>query len=145
MYRHTQVGKTMLWIMAATEAVIFGIYMKTFHQPVMLIVLLVVPLIILLFGWLTIEIDGNRLRWIFGIGLVRKSYKLADIKGAKAVRNNWIWGYGIHLTPHGWLYNVSGLDAVEVELKNKKKFRLGTDDPQGLENALKQSIGHTMA
>lgn len=36
------------------------------------------------------------------------------------------------LTPHGWLFNVSGLDAVELELINNRRFRIGTDEPQRL-------------
>jgi hypothetical protein len=29
--------------------------------------------------------------------------------------------------------------AVEIQLKNGKKFRLGTDDPEGLRQALEQN------
>jgi hypothetical protein len=35
------------------------------------------------------------------------------------------------------LYNVSGLDAVELQLRSHDIRRIGTDDPQGLANALK--------
>jgi hypothetical protein len=41
----------------------------------------------------------------------------------------------------GWLYNVSGLRAVEVGLKSGRKYRVGTDEPERLEAALKQRIG----
>ena len=34
------------------------------------------------------------------------------------------------------LYNVSGLDAVELRLKSGDIRRIGTDDPQGLAAAL---------
>jgi hypothetical protein len=34
------------------------------------------------------------------------------------------------------LYNVSGLDAVELRLKSNAVRRIGTDDPQGLANVL---------
>ena len=52
------------------------------------------------------------------------------------VRNSWIHGWGIHRTPHGWLYNVSGWEAVEIALTSGKRFRLGTDEPQQLTQAL---------
>jgi hypothetical protein len=35
------------------------------------------------------------------------------------------------------LYNESGLDAVELQLKSHDIRRIGTDDPQSLANALK--------
>lgn len=50
------------------------------------------------------------------------------------------YGWGIHLTPHGWLYNVSGSDAVEIRMKTGKKYRIGTDVPEELERAISRSI-----
>ncbi len=38
------------------------------------------------------------------------------------------------------LYNVSGFDAVEIKLRTGKKFRIGTDVPQELEEAIRQAI-----
>jgi hypothetical protein len=34
--------------------------------------------------------------------------------------------------------HVSGFDAVELELKNNRKFRIGTDDPQQLLTAVRR-------
>jgi hypothetical protein len=56
------------------------------------------------------------------------------------VRNKWWYGWGIRLTPHGWLFNVGGLDAVELELASGRKFRIGTDEPQGLLNAIRTAM-----
>jgi len=141
MYRHTQIGTLLLLLLAAVEIGLLAILMYEAPDPVLKITLAVLPLLALMFGWLTVEIDGGRLRWFFGIGLIRKSRELIEIENAKSVRNSWIWGWGIRLTPHGWLYNVSGLDAVEVTLKSGKKFRIGTDDAQGLERAIQQALG----
>lgn len=100
------------------------------------IILLAITVFLLLlmwvFGTLTVTVDGEELRHWFGPGFWKKSYLLHDIESAKQVRNSWIFGWGIRLTPHGWLYNVSGLDAVEVHLRSGRRFRIGTDDPQGL-------------
>lgn len=41
------------------------------------------------------------------------------------------------MTPHGWFYNVSGLSAVEIKLKTGIKYRIGTDVPQELEEAIR--------
>jgi len=56
------------------------------------------------------------------------------------VRNKWWYGLGIRLTPHGWLYIVSGLDAVEIVRISGKKFRVGTDEPQALVTALTAAL-----
>ena len=39
-----------------------------------------------------------------------------------------------------WIYNVSGFDAVEITMKNGKVYRIGTDVPEEIETAIKQSI-----
>ncbi len=89
-----------------------------------------------LFGSLTVEIDDEEVRHWFGPGFWKKSYPLFEIESASIVRNSWIYGWGIRFTPHGWLYNVSGLDAVQIQLRSGRKFRIGTDDPQGLIEAI---------
>ena len=141
MYRHTQVGTLMLALFGAAELGLLVLLMYKAPDPALKISLGLMPLLALLFGWLTVEVDGSRLRWSFGAGLIRKSRELIEIENAEAVRNSWIWGWGIRLTPHGWLYNVSGFDAVEVTLTGGKKFRIGTDDPQGLLRAIQLGTG----
>jgi hypothetical protein len=45
-------------------------------------------------------------------------------------------GFGIRMRPGFRLYNVSGLDAVELRLKSGDVRRIGTDDAAGLAAAL---------
>ena len=42
---------------------------------------------------------------------------------------------------NGWLYNVSGFDAVELELASGKLCRIGTDEPGRLLHAIEQAAG----
>ncbi len=55
---------------------------------------------------------------------------------ASPAPNKWWWGWGIHLTPRGWLYSVAGLDAVEIALHKGKTLRISSDDVIGLMHAL---------
>jgi hypothetical protein len=87
---------------------------------------------------LTIKIDQAALRISFGVGLIRKQVKLAAVAECEPIRIRWWYGWGIHLTPYGWLYNVSGLDAVAIKLHYGRKFVIGTDDPQGLAEAIRR-------
>src|SRR5262249_23682326 len=93
---------------------------------------------IVAFYKLTITIDGEILCASFGVGLVRKKVALVEIAACEPIRIRWWYGWGIHLTPYGWLYNVSGLDAVAITLRNGRKFALGTDDPDGLVAAIRR-------
>ncbi len=89
-----------------------------------------------IFGSLTVEVDGEELRHYFGPGFWRKTYLVHEIEDVTVVKNLWIYGWGIRLTPHGWLYNVSGLGAVQVHLQSSRKFRIGTDEPDALKKAI---------
>jgi hypothetical protein len=107
--------------------------------------LLFLPLALVLAatGWvfssLTVEVFPEELTWYFGPGFWRKSIQRREIASATPVRNKWWWGWGIHLTPRGWLYNVSGLEAVEIALRNGKTIRIGSDEATALAQALSQA------
>jgi hypothetical protein len=94
----------------------------------------------IVFSKLTIKIDGESLEASFATGLIRKKVPLAEIADCEPVRIRWWYGWGIHLTPNGWLYNVSGLDAVAIKLRSGRKFALGTDDADGLTAAIRRSV-----
>jgi len=57
---------------------------------------------------------------------------------------SWLVGWGIRWTGSGWLFNVSGLDAVELSLKSGRRFRIGTDDPRGLHTFIIQHLEATI-
>ena len=87
---------------------------------------------------LQVIIDGKYVRMKFGYGMYQKKFLLHDILSAKTVKNRWWYGWGIRwwLWPKMWIYNVSGFDAVEITLKNGKMYRIGTDEPHTLEQAI---------
>jgi hypothetical protein len=100
-------------------------------------IVILVYLVVINFTFLRIQIDKQYLSWHFGIGIPRKTILLSDIESVKQVRNRWWYGWGIRkLLSGGWLYNVYGLDAVEVITRQGKIVRLGTDEPKQLKKAL---------
>lgn len=134
-YRHTQVG----WQTYAVfvPAILGGLFLFVSQDPSTFAILLALLLLVfVLFGWLTVVIDQGRLRIAFGIGLIRRSMSLDTIRGFAFVKNPWYYGWGIRLTPHGILYNVSGLKAVELLLDDGRRVRVGTDEPETLLGAL---------
>ena len=93
-------------------------------------------LILLLSYRLKVEVDDSHIHLAYGIGLIHRSITRADVTGAEAVHNSFWYGWGIRWTPHGWMWNLSGLDAVEITYTSGKKFRIGTDDSEQLIQAL---------
>lgn len=140
-YHHTQRGTVMLTAFLAGAVVVAVI---AFGNPApaarwLLAALAIASLVVAwLFSSLTVDVQENELRWYFGPGLWRYRLALADIDGVAVVRNSWMNGFGIRMRPGFRLYNVSGLDAVELHLKSGEVRRVGTDDPQGLATAIKQ-------
>jgi len=91
---------------------------------------------------LKVTIDEQQLRVKFGYGIFRKRFLLKEIDSVKIVKNHWYYGWGIRfwLWPRMWIFNVSGFEAVELKMKNGKTYRIGTDEAEALESAIRQSI-----
>lgn len=95
---------------------------------------------LLLLYKLTITIDKTHVSFKFGIGLFGRSYKISDIESCTSVTNTPLFGIGIRMLPNGWLYNVSGFKAIELQFKNRKSVvRIGTDKPDEI-SAFLQTI-----
>ena len=108
------------------------------------IALISIPLVIILFFFsMSVEVNESRVVVRFGIGLFRKSIPLESIAKCESVRNPWWYGWGIHYTPRGWLYNISGFEAVELTLKDEKTLRIGSDEPQALCAAIRARLGRS--
>jgi hypothetical protein len=137
-YHHTQPATAILLVCLAIAAVGAAITWRTGHLSLvpMLILLFVLGIV---FHSLTVEVGGGELRWHFGPGLWTYRLALDEISSVSIVRNKWWNGFGIRMAPGFRLYNVSGLDAVELRLKSGDIRRIGTDDPHGLAAALKSA------
>lgn len=129
--------------------------------PVLMLVLLVVIAVVLIVagawpvlvptavvlvvvGWmmrtLTVVVDDTEVRATMGWGWPQRRVALTDVVSVAAVHNEWWRGWGIRHVPRGWMYNIAGRDAVELELRAGSVFRIGTDDPDGLLAAVRSAV-----
>ncbi|MFC1614945.1 hypothetical protein ACFL22_00065 [Patescibacteria group bacterium] len=141
-YKHTQIGYLILFILLAVT-LLFGVVLEDTETD--LVILVFMPIILFIvasFSSLNVMVDENYLRIKFGYGIFRKKFLLDEIASAKVVKNHWYYGWGIRLWmfPKMWIYNVSGFDAVEIIMKDGKRYRIGTDEPQRLEQAIIRAI-----
>ncbi len=140
-YEHTQRGTVILAALLIGVAICSALATLAPAPP------FVVPMVFgvfvvcaYMFSSLTIQITSRTLCWHFGPGLFRKKILLSDIRGAEVARTRLIHGWGIHRTTRGWLYNVSGFDAVAVRLDTGKEILLGTDEPERLCAAILRAL-----
>ena len=87
---------------------------------------------------LTATVDDRSVTAAFGWGWPARTVEMADVVAVREVRNSWWHGWGIRKVHHGWMYNIAGYDAVELELRSGKVFRIGTDEPAALLAAIER-------
>lgn len=134
-YQHTQIGWTLLTVLACV--LFIDIYIPA--PPYFAFVIIIIAIAV---SCLTVSVNDTELVWYFGPRIFKKSKPIGEIASCEKVQNKWWWGWGIRLRPIAgyWLYNVSGLEAVEITLKSGNKFRLGTDEPDFLYQAINNAI-----
>jgi len=141
MYKHRQIG----WLMIAIFLPIvlaLGIWLAFYPLLPAAITAIILLIVLYLFSSLTIEADNQRLSFYFSLGLFGKKIRYSDIQSIQKVRNPWYLGWGIHWFGKGWLYNVSGFDAIELVLRSGNAIRIGTDEPDKLYNWLSSKVTH---
>jgi hypothetical protein len=131
LYRHTQIGWTIIIPadIAAIVAVYFGI---TSSEPFAVIAFFLLIILTYLFYGLTVIGTRETLEIRFGIGIIRKRFNLSDIATAESYRTAFWDGWGIRYYSGGWIYNVSGFDAVRLTMTDGKHYIIGTDEPRKL-------------
>ena len=139
MYKHTQIGWLSL-ISLGIGILLTGYFGFLYSNWIALSVLGVLVICIILFASLDIIVNDKSVEIRFGVGLIRKKFSLEEIESCAVVRNRWWDGWGIRKIPKGWLFNVSGLDAVELVMRNGKVYRIGTDESQNLGKFIQRKL-----
>ena len=135
-YKHTQIGYSLLISYTIVFLIAGVINLATGFTPLALLALVIILLAISTFATLTVIVNKQAIALRFGVGMIRKQFPMADIARYRAVENPWYYLLGMRYTPRGWLYAVSGNRAIELEMKNGKRVRIGTDQPDELIQAL---------
>jgi len=92
---------------------------------------LIILIVLLWFYRIVIEINETYISFKLGVGIFGKKYRVESLLSCKPVTNPILYGLGIKKIPNGWIFNVSGLKAIELSFKDKKSIvRIGTNKPQ---------------
>lgn len=101
---------------------------------------LIVGTAITVFSRFTVKVTEERLIASFGWGWPRRTLAWTEASAVRPVRNRWWYGFGIRWFPGGTLWNVWGLDAIELDLDTGRALRIGTDEPERLLAALARHV-----
>jgi hypothetical protein len=89
------------------------------------------------FSALTTRVDERGVSWNFGLSLPTGEIPFDEIAQIQMTQTAALEGFGIHWTPRlGWLWKVSGRDAVTIRKKNGGTITLGSNDAPGLYAAI---------
>jgi hypothetical protein len=139
-YRHTQVGWP--WVILIGPLTVW-MGLLAFDSPVpgpAVVGFLFLLLVLVNLTSLTVIVDDSHLRLRYGPGLLRFSFPLERINNLCVSRTDLLFGWGIRMTSRGWVYNIWGFEAVEVELVDGRSFRVGTDEPEALATAIENAL-----
>lgn len=141
LYQHTQRSKILIFIIIFVVLfMIFLMYRYGFNWISAVVAILMI-FALYLFNSLTVRVFSDRIYVAFGPGIIRKNIQINTITSVQKVKNKWYYGFGIRLIPGGEMYNVAGLGAIELKLTNGRVFRIGTDEPDKLLEAIQTRIG----
>lgn len=157
-YKHRQIGYFLITLIVFATLIVLAVFAwlqitaraepvsvdsgANFAITAIMVLIIFTLLALTLLGALTVVVDEQFLRIRFGLGIFRKKFPLAEIASIKKVKNPWYYGWGIRLwlSPKMWIFNVSGFDAVELIMKDGNIYRIGTDEPDALREALSKYI-----
>lgn len=143
-YKHTQIGYFLSVLYSILVLFMGYLNIMTNFNPFALFGLLTILIVLGVFSRLTVVVDDQMIKLEFGMRIIRKAFPLKEIERYRVVTNPWYYGWGIRFTPRGWLYNVSGFSAIELQMKSGKLYRIGTDDPENLASALQSALNDSL-
>ncbi len=138
--RFHQVGTALLVTFAIAELVLVAIgvvlWLSVGQLHFLIIPVVLMGVLIMLFHGLTIEVHVDRVRCAFGPGLIARTVPAEDIVGVRPVTADTLNAWGIRKVRNGWLWNTSGFDAVELQLRDGRVFQMGSGRPQEVVEAV---------
>ena len=142
-YKHTQFGALTIIILLLVGLLIAPITVSMLDEGRLLVAIIMIALFLLvlaLFYALTVKISDGKLKFWFGIGLIRKTFSLEEIHSTKEVKDPWYYFWGVKSIPGGWLYAIAPGNALEIALKNGKIIHLGTNQSKKLKEAIDEAM-----
>lgn len=140
-YRHTQIGYATLIGLVAGSITQGGRLIRDLragrrrawiYLPASILSLATMAI----FSSMTVEVGEGEIRVSFTGGLFRRRFGLLTVAETRVVTTPWYTGWGIRITPTGWLYNVWGRGAVELRLLDGRAFTIGSDEADSLRAAI---------
>jgi len=135
-YDHKQVSPWLLLLLFAVAGAV-AVALAVSAPLLAIPVLILIVVLAFMFSAMSTHVDRRGVSWAFTLGFPSGMIPFADIGDVEITKTHFWEGYGIHWTIwHGWLWNVGGYRGVMIRKRSGGRITLGTDDPQGLYDAI---------
>jgi hypothetical protein len=139
-YNHTQFSVFFTTVFGITLLFVLFLMLATGFSFITVLLFIFFVACLVTFTTLTVQVDANQVTLYFGIGRPRKALPREVIQNLRVVQNSPLLGWGIHWFPSGWIYNVGGFEAVEIEMRDGRRLRIGSDEADDLAKAIEQAL-----
>lgn len=145
-YEESQIGWMFIGFGLFVILIVFVLFIfQLGNKPIPLLfavfMLLFFLLFLLLFYRLAVIVTNDFVTIKFGIGVIKKRVLIKDIESVTKARSKWYEGWGIRFVKSGTLYNIQGLNTIELNLNNKSgKVLIGTKPNTKLDIEIKRRI-----
>ena len=85
---------------------------------------------------LMVTVTPSEVELAYSLGWPSKRIERSRILSVEPLEVPWWHGGGIHLISRGWLWNVWGIETVQLTFSDGSRLLIGTDDPEGLTSVL---------
>jgi hypothetical protein len=138
-YQHTQNAQAVLHVALVVLLAITLALVSSGANSVLFGAGLLIAVGVLLTHSLTVTVDAKTIQLRLGNGLIRRTIALADVEAVDPRTID--RGLPVRKTAEGWIFAVSGGDAITIRLRERGTcIVIGTDDPVDLLLAIREHM-----
>ena len=135
-YMHVQRGYLLVGMLAITSSATLVTMWVAGLSLLASIALLLQSMTALAFCSSVVEIANGQLSVRYGPGWINRKIAIRDIVSGGIVVSPFAYGWGVRREGRGYSWRLSQAAAVELQLRNRRRVRIGTDRPFELIEAI---------
>lgn len=139
-YRHTQFSYVRLIILGGLLIYVVATMFSTGHVALSILISLILLALLITFVAQTVEVNSEKVKIGLGPGIHLKTILIDEIIDCCVIRTTWKSMMGFGRPPSNPTYGISGLDAIELDLRNGSSIRIGTDEPDELARVVEDAM-----
>ncbi|GAB6280462.1 MAG: hypothetical protein STSR0007_05350 [Thermovirga sp.] len=105
----------------------------------LMVAAIILVVVVLVFTAMTVTVDDSDIEISMGLDLIKKRVHISEISSIVEVRIPW-HSVGFKKVSGGWLYSVAVSGGIDIGMKNGKRIVIGSDDPEGLTQAIRSRM-----